>query len=41
MAVSQSYKYMDLTPEDGSSFIFFSFRAIAVFSPSPPRLFSS
>ena len=31
-AISKSYKYLHLTPVDNSSFIFFSFKVIAVFS---------
>ena len=40
-ATSKSYKCLHLTPVDGSSFVFFSFRAIAVFSRPPAPVFLS
>ena len=39
-AISESHKCMDLSPEDGCSFNFFSFTANALFS-SLPRLVAS
>ena len=40
-AISRSYKCLHLTPVDGSSFVSFSFRAIAVFSRPPAPVFLS
>ena len=39
-AISKSYKYMDLSPVNGSSVNFFSFIANALF-PTLPRLVAS
>ena len=39
-AISESHKYMDLSPVDGSSVDFFSFTANALF-PTLPRLVAS
>ena len=40
-AISRSYKCLNLTPVDGSSSVFFSFRAIAVISRPPAPVFLS